>query len=1449
MDDNGGYGQEVTERESSSAEMVAIHQAMMEELGISRKYALPLEDKAGPIPTVPLVVPIKRVRPDNPVSIWHNLNLDDNEPGVEDLDDIAGGQLYRLRRGGSGLSNSGRGGHSASRGRGGASNRGAHVSAGGRGNSAARGRDVDSSKFGEPRFNDTKRGGKSHAAVDAGIARLQREAEFSRISRTEDRSIKVSPLASRSAKSAVRSAAPAVARDTPPGVNRPIASRFKLAPPEAFLSHNNIGCNPTGRVVQPVISITPPNTGDGLSEPAPSSKLAPHGGLAASRWASPAPKLVDTSESNNLEQFAAPETPTSTFAPGDFADSIVPATGSKSSEPNNLEHFAAPETPTSTFAPGDFADSIVPATGSNSSEPKYNLLSATSALPANYSGSNHYDQSTVTGALTIVTNGLSAHNSGTHTVIDEKPVKVSNNKVPARLAIARLIKFDEKSPLTLEIQSGNDIILREVLTEAATLKADTNIVTYQADSTTERKTTWRLQFQLPGPALGFVNYHTFKLAELRRNGCSSRSFGQGNQSSSIPISPVPSSAISTSSNATSRNDLAYFANRISSATFADLSQLNGEAMLFSLGEGESQAEDDQPPTYSSFQDLLSLMEVDVVEGTLQVLNAEHGGSFFDHVSQLAKGIGLENDADFMKHAKNVFIGGLSSSRYSRSKPILSITEELVSDFLSKSDTLQKFPREYIDTYTKEISKKILDKAQNPQNPAQSKSFNSTESLNTETVQLIDVTEVLKPVTSVAATKPVPAIKTAVVIESVGTSNLVPRQERRTYSIDEMIQMRPGAKLSREVLAARDSLAKYLPHHKREIAPADIIQTTASGLRIVAGRNHGPRYRDSHRATAAKLQPSEWKAQFANSASNQEDPQAFEQDKNVEEQTSEQSSFVPALLHVGSTGHVSSDDIDLQDSSNLASSKVTEVINEGISDGALASISVEHKMNKSSADICHQSFSGHCNGVSSIAIQAQNNNVSNTSTTEEESEVTVKVESERNTTTLSLPTNRGLGTSRYATPEVVSQKAVLRAASGYKPPPHQTVKSKDLSSISSVPSKSLRSTELHNTASWETLLLSKQMQPSIKVERPETPKNEPGFEVDTASKLEQIPEFKTAKGEEALGAVIENAEWTTVDKATKQKAEAVGSQNDNTDAALEKITEQEVVIPEFDRQLPTGGKNVATDSEIDVLAQVLSNLEVKTERNNNAITDDLPAPERSTSPTIEEILEKKRANGLATSKWAGPQSTVFKPARHIPQSTSSDNSQSGFNKLQYNGVFYPQNSQYSPAIQAQSPYGGFSQHGNQYSTLQGQSSSRVFPPEADQPYPVQHMQSQQSIAPVLSTILFTNSSTGEVSEMTGILQRTHVPVATQMPSAYLEQSPASAIGFTASPSRPTMLGKSFSDPDSEDVLNATAPVFTPSRQRNASAMALSALSPVYHRQNAQQEAIQARLNKSLAEQRM
>ncbi|KAJ8059837.1 hypothetical protein OCU04_011467 [Sclerotinia nivalis] len=148
MDENGEHGQEPTERERSAAEMEALHQAMMEELGIGRRDALPLEDRAANVSVVPLALTSKRVRPENPASMWHNFHPDDVEPGLEDLDDIAGGQLYRLRRGGTGLSSGGRGGHLAGRGRGGGSNRGGHASVGGRGNFAGRGRDADHSRSG-----------------------------------------------------------------------------------------------------------------------------------------------------------------------------------------------------------------------------------------------------------------------------------------------------------------------------------------------------------------------------------------------------------------------------------------------------------------------------------------------------------------------------------------------------------------------------------------------------------------------------------------------------------------------------------------------------------------------------------------------------------------------------------------------------------------------------------------------------------------------------------------------------------------------------------------------------------------------------------------------------------------------------------------------------------------------------------------------------------------------------------------------------------------------------------------------------------------------------------------------------------------------------------------------------------------------------------------------------
>ncbi|EDN94762.1 predicted protein [Sclerotinia sclerotiorum 1980 UF-70] len=1365
MDENGEYSQEPTERERSAAEMEALHQAMMEELGIGRRDALPLEDRAANVSVVPLAVTSKRVRPGNPASMWHNFHPDDVEPGLEELDDIAGGQLYRLRRGGAGLSNGGRGGHSAGRGRGGGSNRGGHASAGGRGNFAGKGRDVDHSRSGSQNHHkDARRGGKSRATIDAGIARLQREAEFSRMNRTEGRSVKMPPLTPKPTMPVPRAAAPAASRHT--------TSKFKLQSPATFLLHNKIVSSPTTRPENPVV--TPPQNNIETLVPSSTNNLAPHGSLATSRWAETPVTLVDTSEPKHADQPATP---------------IIPMSTSMSVHSTQL------------------------ATAINGVKPPASDCSgraATSSIPTNVPESNHPVQSAINAApLTLVTNGLERNHAtpvAIRTIVDERNVKICKNNSVAKLGTARLVKSHERSPLTLELQIGGEVILSELLTETTTLKVDANIVTYRAKSLTENVPTWKFHFQLPGPAKGFVNYHIFKIAELRRSGCSSQSSEKGKQSPLVPLSPALSSAVSCSSNTTPHSDVTYYANRISSDIFADLNELNGQETLLSLHEEEAKPEDNQAGEYSNFQDLLSLMEGDIVEGTLQVLNAKHGGSFIDHVSQLAKDTGLENDAEFMKHAKNVFIGGLSSSRYSNSKPILSVTEGLVADFLKKSETLLRFPQEFIETYIKEISKKILDKVQNPQNGTRSAAVGSTGSSSpTEAAISVEVCEAaipegaVKPVQyvqafeageSTEAIKPVEAQPiTATKLNENFT--IIPKYKRITYSIEEMLKMRPNATFTRQVIAARDSLEKYLPGYKRQIAPTDIIQTTESGVRIVAGRTQGPRYKESHRATATKLQPSEWKTQYASITSNKEVSHAIQQDRTAEqERTSKHTSCAPTPGDAGiqdhpDTGHgtsfyklspaewtatfnvPSSEDTSSQVNKVKKIPTAPDIRNESIENGVHESIPAGSNA-KSSGNSHYQNIPDETSATASITSQVASHNVPKCSMTTEESKAEVKAESEDGTSTLVLPSNRGLSTFRYATLEVCSQAASLRASSGYKNPPCRVGKGQDSSHESSNSSTTLKSTQVHDSLLWESLLSTKQRQTSIKVESPEASMNESkydtftprtknsvpvtfchkfvsdsnpadpptqvAFEIETTSSAKAVVESGVVEEREAHHGVVAPAAWTTFDRSESQITKTVKSRQ--VCPITIKATGNETTVTKVKYQDQPRSKHTATDLDVDRLAQVLSVLDVKTEEDN--------------------------------------------------------------------GI---------------SPNENFSQYENQYPTHRGQTSHEFFSLEGSLP------------PALLSTILVEDEKTGGVKEITGYTVRTHisVPVTAHMPPVDAGYSPLSAIGFTPPgsfpfPPRPGMFDKSFSDTDSEEVLKANVPAFIPSHQRDGSTMSRPALSP-------------------------
>ncbi|KAJ5051433.1 uncharacterized protein L3040_001212 [Drepanopeziza brunnea f. sp. 'multigermtubi'] len=121
--DGANNYQEPPQPQHTPEQLAMIHAAMMEELGITRKDELHLQDRG---PDISELRPLKPKKyQETATARWRNLQFDDVDPAEEGLDSIADGQLYRLRRGiPSGTSGRGRGnvasrgGHSSNRGRG-----------------------------------------------------------------------------------------------------------------------------------------------------------------------------------------------------------------------------------------------------------------------------------------------------------------------------------------------------------------------------------------------------------------------------------------------------------------------------------------------------------------------------------------------------------------------------------------------------------------------------------------------------------------------------------------------------------------------------------------------------------------------------------------------------------------------------------------------------------------------------------------------------------------------------------------------------------------------------------------------------------------------------------------------------------------------------------------------------------------------------------------------------------------------------------------------------------------------------------------------------------------------------------------------------------------------------------------------------------------------------------
>jgi hypothetical protein len=975
----------------------------------------------------------------------------------------------------------------------------------------------------------------------------------------------------------------------------------------------------------------------------------------------------------------------------------------------------------------------------------------TSPLPARASVVTTPTPPTVKSPISVPESSSSAPlKTANRVVVEERPcVKISKNKSAPLSGTARLVKFDDFSPLNLELQVDDKMLLSETLTQSATLEVDGSYVTYRTGHETDRSKMWRIQFQLPGPAQKFANAHNFRLSLLRRSGYSSRPL---EQQQPMPPVTVPSSTASPTSTTTnsflSVPTASFPMNRISSGTYADLAVIDGQQVLVSLEEDESESlqEDTyQKPAPSAIEDLLSLMDEDVVSSTLHVLNTEYGGSFIDHVSQMAKGTDLENDQDFLERSKRVFGGGLSSSRFA--KPMSAITEELVAGFFKKSTTLSKLPPELYNTYIEKTSKKILEKAQSSRN-------DKNTSIKVEPAEVDEepaspkneeekILQSMKPDSGNTLNE---TAQTKVDSDSDNLSGA----SRIVYSPDQILDLRTGVEhVSEKLLCDLNQIPRLVQPKKPKSITAP--------------------------AAFPKLSPEEWKIRFSNVQDDHDTAQSSKHSNVQAKEKETKNSEVPVPVSLPDT-----------------------VVND---------TGRNMYLNASQCPDKH-SHSNHLGDLSSA-------------TSAEPQEI--KKEVQNDDLTFVLQKNRGLSSSRYADKSPVNQASVLRATSGFHSSSRQT--RLNVPSSSNPSGNKLTSSlnpaepvQKHDPSLWDALLMAKKS-PEVKITKPSVITQK---ETNIASMGDQnfAIEAQQEKALLAYGAENVNSEKLphpallsqnegTISKVTRAQDTKINETKTMNLASKAPTSTDLANAKQQSAQKLSGARHRPTDSDCERLVACLESLDLKTESDSPA-TPPMNAP-RKASPTLEELLEKKRANGLATSKWALGGVPEFKPQPRNLTPTVTEHKQSSKSTHQGYTDAWPLHMPVAP-VQA--------------------------PP--------------QLTVPVYQTVLIPDPATGRLIEVTGMVKAGSVPVVAHMP---IPSSPQQHVGnpntFSSPsslpfPPRPSMLERPFSDSGSEEGLKPTAPVFTPSRTgtRGTSTGPRPALSPV-RLENKTQQDLQDRLNRSLA----
>ncbi|PMD43948.1 hypothetical protein L207DRAFT_268047 [Hyaloscypha variabilis F] len=273
-------------------------------------------------------------------------------------------------------------------------------------------------------------------------------------------------------------------------------------------------------------------------------------------------------------------------------------------------------------------------------------------------------------------------------------------------------------------------------------------------------------------------------------------------------------------------------NRISSQAWSEMNEVAGFEPLVSLGHDEPESGSLHP----MIQALLNMDDTQLIQGTLDYIEHDAGGSFLDQLSVMVAKWNIPPAIDLTGEEI------LSSPQYQEA------AENLVGSRLCHSETFSMMPDIVTIGYTTEKTRKVLKKAI-AQRDFQDRSERGTASQSLS-----------------AFSQP----ETGLSISQHGAESVMeqgPQQSktedmasyvkadgpRITYSPEDLLSLRRSASRFKIELISKEVVGYVvrLPAEGKSINPANIIGTTKSGIPIVVGRDHFSRTRSNTGGPAFK----------------------------------------------------------------------------------------------------------------------------------------------------------------------------------------------------------------------------------------------------------------------------------------------------------------------------------------------------------------------------------------------------------------------------------------------------------------------------------------------------------------------------------------------------------------------------------------------------------------------